>query len=497
MQFLGIEWKELLPWQIFTIASGLYVALQLFALFSAFHSLRNVRTSQAAVGWAVGLVLLPILTLPFYWIFARSRFEGYRDALRMVEQRHHDSVHAVHQELVSEPQRLADNHASPLQQLAQVLNVPVSYGNHYKLLADGDQFLASTLSAIRSAQHYVYLYFYIIHDDTTGRKLADAMIERAAAGVKVRLVYDEVGCLRLSYAYFRRLTDAGIEVLSFNTRQGWINRFQINFRNHRKLVVVDGRQSVVGGLNIGDRYIGESAGHEKCRDCAVWMSGPVSRKVQAVFARDYYWAARRDLPEAVWQPDCTKPCTPPGQSPHGAVVCATGPADSRPRATMMFTALAALAQRRLWISTPYLVPDESVLTALHMAKSRGVHVQVLIPYQTDPWAADLAAFHYEWELSEAGIPVYRYEPAFMHQKCILVDDSLALVGSTNLDNRSLYLNFELMMAIDEPDFVAEVTAMLERDFQVATLSNTPDAPARRWWFARFGTAVARLFSPIL
>jgi cardiolipin synthase len=494
---MGIEWKELLPWQIITIASSAYVLLQLFALFSAFHSLRHVRTSQAAVGWAVGLVLLPILTLPLYWIFARSRFEGYRYALRLVDDRHHRSVHAVHHELVTEAHEPRVRRQTALEQVADVLNTPISHGNQYKLLVDGDAFFESLLATIASAERYIFLCFYIVHDDATGKKLADALIERAAAGVQVRFLYDEVGCLRLSYAYFRKLTDAGIDVRSFNTRQGWVNRFQINFRNHRKFIVVDGERAVVAGLNIGDPYIGLSVGLAKCRDSAVWMSGPVSRKVQAVFAGDYYWAARQDLPEADWDGASPDPRVPLDRLHSGAAVCATGPADSRPRATMMFAAVAAAAKQRLWICTPYLVPDESILAALNMAKARGVHVRILIPYQADPWAADLAAFHYEWELYEAGIPVYRYEKAFMHQKSILVDDTLALVGSTNMDNRSLYLNFELMMAIEDPYFVADVAAMMEADFQASTLSNTPDAPAKRWWFARLATAVARLFSPIL
>ncbi len=471
--------------------------LQLFALFSAFHSLRHVRTSQAAVGWAVGLVLLPILTLPFYWIFARSRFEGYRDALRLVDDRHHRSVHAVHHELVTEAHEPRVRNQTALEQVADVLNTPISHGNQYKLLVDGDAFLESTLETIQSAKRYIYICFYIVHDDSTGKKLADALIQQAKAGVKIRFLYDEVGCLRISYAYFRRLTDAGIEVRSFNTRQGWVNRFQINFRNHRKYIIADGERSMVGGLNIGDPYIGLSVGFEKCRDSAVWLSGPVSRKVQAVFAGDYYWAARQDLPEADWETASPDPRVPLDRLHSGAAVCATGPADSRPRATMMFAAVAAAAKQRLWICTPYLVPDESIMVALNMAKARGVHVRILIPYQADPWAADLAAFHYEWELYEAGIPVYRYEKAFMHQKCMLVDDTLALLGSTNMDNRSLYLNFELMMAIEDPYFVADVAAMMEKDFAASMLSNTPDAPARRWWFARFGTAVARLFSPIL
>ena len=160
------------------------------------------------------------------------------------------------------------------------------------------------------------------------------------------------------------------------------------------------------------------------------------------------------------------------------------------------TAVAGAANQRLWISTPYLVPDESSMVALHMARSRGVDVRVLIPTEADHWGVYLAGFHYEQQFAEAGIPVYRYNSGFMHQKCVVVDDAFALVGSTNLDNRSLYLNFELMIAVSERSFVQQVVTMLERDFAHATHSNAPDAPTRRW-FARAGTAVARLFSPVL
>jgi cardiolipin synthase len=163
---------------------------------------------------------------------------------------------------------------------------------------------------------------------------------------------------------------------------------------------------------------------------------------------------------------------------------------------MMFSSLAGSARYRLWISTPYLVPDEPSLVALHMARSRGVEVRILIPNQADHWSVYLAGFHYAHELSEAKIPVFRYTGGFMHQKCILVDDELALVGSTNLDNRSLYLNFELMVAIQDADFVRNVHRMLQADFAQSIEVNSPQAPARPW-FERVGTAIARLFSPIL
>ena len=161
---------------------------------------------------------------------------------------------------------------------------------------------------------------------------------------------------------------------------------------------------------------------------------------------------------------------------------------------MMFASLAASAETRLWICTPYLVPDEASIVALHMARARGVDVRILIPGKADHLGVFLAGFHYEHEFAEAMIPVYRYTRGFMHQKCVLVDTSLALIGSTNLDNRSLHLNFELMIAVDDPQVVTDVASMMEDDFRDASRS---DEIPTRWWFERAGTAVARLFSPIL
>ena len=478
-------------WQTLTIASGILIALQACALASVFHALRHVRTSQAAVGWTVGLLTLPIVTLPMYWVFARHRFEGYREAIREVGARHERSVSAIRNALSTERYERSTDNSTPLERVADVLDTPITTGNDFELLIDGQATFEAIIRAIESAEHYVYICFFIIRDDQLGCRLAEALIERARAGVTVRILYDEVGSHRLGKHYLQRLVEAGIEIRSFNTRQGWVNRFQINFRNHRKIVLVDGHNAIVGGLNVGDEYLGTAAGKEAWRDTAVSVRGNVARQVQAVFAGDYYWAARCDLLEADWE----SPLSAAENSALGAV-CATGPADVRPRATMMFAAAAEAARERLWISTPYLVPDEAVVVALHMAKARGVDVRLLIPDRSDHFAVYLAGFYYEQELGEASIPVYRYKTGFLHQKCVLVDDDLALIGSTNLDNRSLHLNFELMIACEGAKIVGDVTAMLERDFANSSLSNAGDAPARPW-FERAGTAVARLFSPVL
>ncbi len=485
---------------ILTLLSTLVLTLELAAFFSAIHALRHVRTAQATVGWTVGLLTLPLLTLPLYWIFARNRFEGYREAIREIGKEHRDSILAVQNELQTKPYSKSTRQHSALEVLADTLDTPISEADRCELLIDGFAFFEKAFHEISQAQHYVYASFYILRDDELGQRFADSLIERAKNGVTVRVVYDEVGSLRLSPHFLTKLIDAGIDIRPFHTRQGWINRFQINFRNHRKLILVDGKSALVGGLNVGNEYLGEHANLPAWRDTGILVQGHVTRKLQAVFAGDYYWAARADLPEADWTATTTDQShlgtkTEADQHPSNqgnVAVCATGPSDQRPRAGMMFSAAAGSAKNRLWICTPYLIPDEATLLALHMARARGVDVRILIPNQADQWAVYLAGFHYAKLLTDAGIQVLRYTRGFMHQKCVLIDEDLALIGSTNLDQRSLHLNFELMLAVEESNTVKAVAEMMKEDLNHAVEDTTP-----KWWLTNLGTALARLFSPIL
>ena len=478
------------------ISSTATAMLMIMIAYTISHALANVRTSQATVAWTVGLISLPIVALPLYWVLARNKFHGYREVIREVESRQRDSVSNILTQLRTESYTRSTSQNSVIEQVADVMDTPLSDTADCDLLIDGKEFFECLFAEIAKATEYVYLEFFIFRDDEIGNQLAQCLIERAQAGVIVRMLYDEVGCIRLSNSYLKRLAQAGVEVHPFNTRQGWFNRFQINFRNHRKLVVIDGTTAIIGGLNIGTEYLGSADESSRWRDTGIKVTGPVTHKVQAVFAGDYFWAARENLPEANWTITQNPTAEPKPNSPQkrNSICCATGPADHRPRASMMYCSLANSAKSRLWISTPYLVPDEASIVALHMAKARGVDVRLLIPDRADHLLVYLAGFHYENEFTEASIPVYRYHAGFMHQKCILVDDQLAMIGSTNLDNRSLHLNFEIMMGISDPELISQVEAMLDEDFALASQCS---AKKLRWWYERLGTAVARLTSPIL
>lgn len=485
----------------YAIVPILFFVLEALGLYSAWHAINYARTSQAAVAWVVVLIGIPIIALPLYWIFGRTKFAGYREAIREVEKRHKQSVDAVRKELLTNPNLGLPASRSSLARIADVLDTPLSDGNRFELLIDGEPFFDAIISQIESAEKYIYIEFFIIRDDDIGRQFADALCKKAAGGVKARLLYDEVGCLKLAHAFLQKLRDAGVDVHAFNTRQGWTNRFQLNFRNHRKLLVVDGKRAIIGGLNVGDEYLGRGwASH--WRDTGILIDGPASRKIQAVFAADYYWALRNDIPEAIWSHDAdddkSESSEANANSPNSgeAVVCATGPADLRNRATMMYAAAANESKSRLWISSPYLVPDESSITAISMAKARGVDVRILIPDRVDHWLVYLAGFYYERMFEDLGIDVYRYPDGFLHQKCVLVDETMVLIGSTNLDNRSLHLNFELMVAAGDPELVKNATTMMEKDFQNAKKTDRESSRLIPWYI-RLGTVVARLFSPVL
>ena len=478
------------------ISSATTAMVMALVAYTISHALTNVRTAQATVAWTVGLISLPIISLPLYWVLARNKFHGYREVIREVESRQHESASIIQRELRTEKYARSTTLNTAIEQVADVMDTPSSNAADWELLINGKAFFECLFAEISKATGYVYLEFFIIRDDALGNQLAQCLIERAQAGVKVRMLYDEVGSLRLSRNYLERLEKSGVEVLPFNTRQGWLNRFQINFRNHRKIVVIDGTTAIIGGLNIGVEYMGSKVPSNQWRDTGLKVTGTITQKIQAVFAGDFFWAARKNLPEANWwrphEPEESRDSH--SERPMNAVCCATGPADLRPRASMMYSTLANSAKSRLWISTPYLVPDEASMVALHMAKARGVDVRLLIPDRADHLLVYLAGFHYENEFTEANIPVYRYHAGFMHQKCILVDDQLAMIGSTNLDNRSLHLNFEIMIGISEPVFLDQIESMLTEDFELSSLQS---GKKLRWWYERLGTAVARLTSPIL
>jgi len=278
-------------------------------------------------------------------------------------------------------------------------------------------------------------------------------------------------------------------VFKFGTQRGRWNRFQLNFRNHRKVVVVDGRVAFVGGLNVGDEYMGRSKRFGHWRDTHVRLEGPIVQCVQVVFTSDWYWAAR-ELPSVEWTP------TPTARAPQTMLALPTGPTDEHDRCTFFFLQAITAAKKRVWIASPYFVPDPPVFQALRLAALRGVDVRVMLPEKPDHKLVYLASFSFLHDAETAGVQIFRYDDGFLHQKVLLVDDEAASVGTVNLDNRSLHLNFEITILVVDRKFASSVAAMLERDFTKCRSVTAADYWNRGRLF-RAAVRGARLLEPIL
>lgn len=469
---------------------GVIVLLaEIAGLVSAFHALMTVRTAQGTIAWCVALVSFPLLSLPLYWVFGRNKFQGYVEALRAA---HHDNA-----PLVSEVGRALQPYLrtfnaaeNPFEFALDGLTLGrFTRANAVQLLIDGKATFDAIFAAIDAATDYVLVQFFIIKDDALGEELKRRLIDKAGQGVRNFVLYDEIGSHRLSRRYVEELRAAGAEVSGFRTTRGRGNRFQLNFRNHRKIVVVDGRVAFVGGHNVGDEYLGKDPKFGRWRDTHVRIRGPAVQSTQAVFVDDWYWATRR-VPELTWLPE------PAADGDQLVLALDTAPLQELEACALAFLHLISSARHRLWIASPYFVPDEGVSRALQLAALRGVDVRIMIPDKPDHLMVWLAAYSYFEEMSAAGVKMYRYGAGFLHQKVVLVDDRVAMVGTANLDNRSMRLNFEIGVVVSDPGFAAEVETMLGDDLGDCRPIDSHDYAARPLPF-RAAVRLARLLSPVL
>ena len=470
------------------IIAATYLLLEGLAVAAAIHAVMHVRTAQGAIAWLLALLTIPFVALPFYAVFGRRRFTGYIEARRAGDAAiEHVTGKASATDAIPFRADL-DRTDARLSGFETLAGTPFLSGNDCRLLIDGEATFAAIFTALEQADRYVLVQFHIVRDDDLGRRLKEALLDCLARGVRVYLLYDAVGSLQLPSAYVDELRSAGASVQSFTGTTRRVRRLQINFRNHRKILVVDGRISFVGGHNVGDEYLGRDPKLSPWRDTHVQLIGPAAIATQIPFAEDWYWSAG-ELPIMDWNPEA-------GAADHPVLALPSSPADGRETGSLLFVHAIHAARRRLWIVSPYFVPNGSIIDALKLAGLRGVDVRILLPGITDNRIVQLAGRAYHEELLPSGVRIFRYLGGFLHQKVMLIDEDLATVSTANLDNRSMRLNFELTMIFASPAFAAEVEAMLLRDFDSATELDALAVAGTSWWM-RAAARGARLLAPVL
>ena len=441
------------------------VLLVLLGVAAARAALITARTPQGAAAWVVFLLAFPLLALPAFALFG-----GVSRINQKPDDRHG-------------PADAPDDANARLGVLRAITRMPLRAGNDVRLLIDGRETFDAIFEAIDAAETEVLVQYYIIRDDESGRALRDRLVAASRRGVRVRVLCDLIGSLTLGWRYSRVLRRAGAEIRGIPGPRRSIGRIGINFRNHRKTVVVDGRIGFTGGINIGNEYVDGADEFEQWRDTHIRVQGPMTGQLRELFAADWFAVTGKGLPDM-------PPPRPSGE--RFGLVTGFGPTDPMERGSLLLCGLVGLAQKRLWITSPYLVPHTDLLTAIQLTHMRGVEVRILIPHPADKWLAWYASRGFARELIRTGIEIREYLPGFMHQKVMLIDDDIVSVGTVNLDIRSSLLNFEQTALIEDRGFASEVEEMLIGDF--ARSAPLPDPPPRH---IRFLAPIARLFGPLL
>lgn len=470
--------------------TGLSLAWSAYIAVLSVWIVMQKRAPVSTMSWILSLALLPYLGFFVYYFLGPQRLAKQR--IKRLRSR----VMAQAPADMALLREAAEDAPPALHQLATLglaaCGLPVSSARSVQLLSGGAATFDAIFETIRGAQDHVHLEYYIFEPDRIGTALRDLLIERARAGVQVRLLIDALGAKRVGRRFLAPLREAGAQVVFFHdTRIGRRLRPVTNYRTHRKIVVCDGVVGFTGGVNITDeedRRTRPDAYH----DVHLRIEGSAVRWLQTTFLEDWVYATGEPLHGIG---SLMARLMPPVEAgPVAVQIVTSGPDTPLEAIHRMHVEAIHAATERAWLTTPYFVPSEPALMALTNAALRGVDVRVLVPRRSDSLVVSAAARSYYDELLAAGVKVWEYKARMLHSKTLVVDDHCAMIGTANFDNRSFLLNFEVMAVVYGPALAGPLVAQFETDLQSASPVRTH---RHRSFWLRLGEAVARLFSPLL
>ena len=444
------------------------------------------RNPLKSLPWLIVLLLAPIVGLVCYFFFGQNLSKR-----RAISRRTRKQLANYLEQNEQEDHPALPGRFLPLSHLLSHNGQAVPlYGTRYEIFTAGMQKMESLLRDIKQAKHHIHLQYYIIDNDRAGAMLREALIERARAGVEVRLLYDDVGSRGVRKKFFDELVAAGGEVHPFLHVQFPRFTSKVNYRNHRKMVIIDGCVGYIGGMNIADRYLyGSELG--PWRDTHFRIEGGGVQGLQHAFLSDWYATTRQRIEGTTYF------LAQAISEEQNVIQLLSGGPFGKWRVLLQAVSMAVMrARRRIWIETPYFLPSETLNNALQTAALAGVDVRLILPLRSDSKAVDLAIHSYIDDMMRAGVKIYFYMAGFLHSKLLIIDDELALFGSSNMDFRSFEHNFEINAFAYDRRLVNRLETIMEQD-----LTRCHHLTHSEWFnrspIRRFAESVMRLFSPLL
>lgn len=453
--------------------------------------LMDNRQPAKTMAWVMVLLFMPVFGIVLYIFFGQNTRK-----MRLISQRSLDQL-AKRQMLEFAEQRelrVPDRYRTLVQLFAnQSLALPFK-DNEVELYTDGYQFFPALLQSISKARHHIHLDVYIFADDPLGRLLSDALIQKAREGVEVRVIYDDVGCWRVPRRFFERMRNAGIDVCAFMPVKFPAFTSKVNYRNHRKLCIVDGIEGFAGGMNIALRYVkGIRGGALPWRDTHMRLRGSIVYAMQRAFLVDWFFVDRTLITNRCYYPpmpwrisnDCL------------AQLVTSSPIAPWPDIMQGYVRVLLEAKNYVYMETPYFLPTEPVLFAMRTAALAGVDVRLMLPRHSDSRLLEISSMSYVAEIIEAGVKIKLYKAGFNHSKLLVADDSMCSCGSTNIDFRSFENNFEANVFIYDRSTSLRLKSIYLADEAQSVDFNSMESGNKRPFMHRAAESFVRLFSPLL
>ena len=465
---------------------------QLVVILTIIHVVMDNRQPAKTMAWILVIWFVPVVGIVFYLFFGvNTRKE------RLISQRSLDqlSKRSMLEFVEQKDLHLPEEHTALIDLFVnEGFSLPFK-DNTVRIFRDGYEFFPALLHEIAAAKDHIHIDMYIFSDDALGSLIADALIDKARNGVEVKLIYDDVGCWNVSHRFFERMREEGIETVPFLPVRFPSFTSKVNYRNHRKLIVIDGTTGFIGGMNIALRYV-KGTQTQAWRDTMLQITGSGVYSLQRAFLVDWYFVDRTLVSNRKYYPSTANQLS---QVRNDSILqtVTSGPVTPYPEIMQGFVRMFLSAKKYIYIETPYFLPTEPVLFALKTAALGGVDVRILVPYRSDARFVEWASRSYLREVFEAGVRVELYRAGFLHSKIVVCDDNICTCGSTNVDFRSFENNFEANVFIYDKDVAVRMREVFLEDERRAM--SFADIPKRMHphFLKRLGESVVRMLSPLM
>ena len=471
----------------------LFSVYHIIVILAIIHVVMDNRQPAKTMAWALVIWFVPVVGLVFYLFFGlntrKERFISQRSLDQLSKRSMLEFVEQKDLQLPADYRQLIDLFVN------ENFSLPFK-DNQVSVYDDGYAFFPALLQEIAKAESHIHIDMYIFADDALGCLLSDALIDKARQGVEVKLIYDDVGCWNVSHQFFERMRDEGVEVVPFLPVRFPSFTSKVNYRNHRKLIVIDGRIGFIGGMNVALRYV-KGTGTQPWRDTMLKVEGTGVYGLQRAFLIDWYFCDRTLISDRKYYPPVRLSEPLDAQSLSLSQTVTSGPVAPYPEIMQGYVRIILAAKRYVYLETPYFLPTEPVLFALKTASAAGVDVRIIVPYRSDAKWVEWASRSYLREVVESGVTVMLYQAGFLHSKLLVCDDTICTCGSTNVDIRSFENNFESNIFLYGEAAARQLREMFLADEQQSV--NLQDIPKRMHpkFMKRLWESMVRMMSPLM